>query len=458
MKLGYKIWIVAVLSVSAVCYGGALNTKTVEVDAPFEMPSIVIPDFSDCPEFSITDFGAELGKPERVSQAIAAAIDRANAAGGGTVVVPVGAWRTAGPVHLKSDVNLHLADGCTLTFSPNPEDYLPAVQTTWEGMECFNYSPLIYAFECTNVAITGAGKLVADMKVWKEWAGRPPAHMQALKRLYYMAAENVPVDERQMVGDDSHLRPQFIQFNRCDGVLLDGVSINYSPFWTVHPFLSKNVVIRNVKVWARGHNNDGVDPEMSQNVLIENCVFDQGDDAISVKSGRNQDAWRLNTPSKNIVLRNCTVKAGHQLIAIGSELSGGVENVLVENIKMEEAWPFYICFIKTNERRGGFVKNIYVRNVRAGTLRNGILGVETDVLYQWKDLVETVGEPQTTSIRGIYLNDIHAEASKFITLIEGQADEPVENVVLSGIDVDSVSSSAKLRNQNVSDFRVDEDD
>jgi polygalacturonase len=105
------------------------------------------------------------------------------------------------------------------------------------------------------------------------------------------------VEERQMVNDTSHLRPQFIQFNRSENILLEGITITNSPFWTIHPYLSKNVVIRNIKVYAHGHNNDGVDPEMSQNVLIEDCVFDQGDDAIAIKSGRNPEGWRLKTPS-----------------------------------------------------------------------------------------------------------------------------------------------------------------
>jgi polygalacturonase len=194
-----------------------------------------------------------------------------------------------------------------------------------------------------------------------------------------------------MAVGEAHLRPQFIQFNRCENVLLEGVTIVNSPFWVIHPFLCKNVVIRGVSVDARGPNNDGVDPEMSQNVLIENCAFNQGDDAIAVKSGRNQDAWRLNTPAKNIVIRNCRVRHGHQLLAIGSELSGGVENVLVENCAVDKSLVGvgHLLYIKTNKRRGGYVRNIYVRNVTAGDLMFGVLGIETDVLYQWRDLVPT---------------------------------------------------------------------
>jgi polygalacturonase len=235
---------------------------------------------------------------------------------------------------LKSNVNLHLSDGAVLLFSPDPRDYLPAVFTSWEGLECYNYSPLIYAFKAKNVAITGKGEVRSDISRWREWFPRPKPHMESIKRLYNWAQERLPVEQRNMVNDTSNLRPQFIQFNRCENVLVENVKIRNSPFWTLHLYLSKNIVVRGIDVYAHGHNNDGIDPEMSQNVLIENCVFDQGDDAVAIKSGRNPEGWRLKTPSKNIVVRNCFIKDGHQLVAIGSELSGGIENIYVENCKV----------------------------------------------------------------------------------------------------------------------------
>jgi polygalacturonase len=146
------------------------------------------------------------------------------------------------------------------------------------------------------------------MKHWGKWFDRPSGHMNSLKRLYNLAFFNHPVEERKMVNDTANLRPHFIQFNHCKNVLLEDVQICNSPFWTIHPYLSKVIVMRNINVFAHGHNNDGVDSEMSQGVLIENCIFDQGDDAIAIKSGRNRDTWCLNTPSKNIVIRKITVK------------------------------------------------------------------------------------------------------------------------------------------------------
>ena len=449
VRLMFGVALLGTFSCKAVEEVSSLKTETIQVDAPFEMEPITIPDFSDCPAFSILDFGAEEGDKEKNNNAVAEAIAKANAVGGGVVVVPEGEW-LVGKIHLKSNVNLHLEEGALLLFSEDPEDYLPAVKSSWEGMECYNYSPLIYAYDCTNVAITGTGHLNAKLDVWKIWYARPPAHMAALKRLYTMASTDVPLEERQMVGDDAHLRPQFIQFNRCKNVLLEGVSIENSPFWVIHLFLSADVVVRGVHVNARGHNNDGVDPEMCRNVLIEDCVFNQGDDAIAVKSGRNQDAWRLAAPSKNIVVRNCTIKNGHQLLAVGSELSGGVENVLVENCTVD-AYPYHLCYIKTNERRGGYVKNIYMRGVTSKDLRKGILGIETDVLYQWKDLVPTY-EKRLTPISDVYLEDVKVGSVEYYSLIKGQEELPIRNVSMTNVEASAVRYE-KFQNSNVESFQ-----
>ena len=414
-----------------------IGTTVVKVEAPFEMPDINIPDFSHCKRLSITDFGAEAGNIEKTSEAISKAILKAHSLGGATVVIPQGEWDTK-QIHLKSNVNLHLDKGAILLFSEKPEDYLPAVHTTWEGMECYNYSPLVYAYACKNIAISGQGELKAKLDVWKQWYKRPAAHMNSIKWLYNQAAKYTPVETRQMVNDTANLRPQFIQFNRCENVLLEGVKISRSPFWTIHPYMCKDVVIRNIKVWAHGHNNDGIDPEMTQNMLVENCIFDQGDDAIAVKSGRNQDAWRLNTPTKNLVIRNCTIKKGHQLLAIGSELSGGVENVFLDNCTLDEkANPFHLVFIKTNERRGGYVKNIFVRNITANKVRKGVLGIETDVMYQWRDLVPTY-ERKLTPISDIHLENIKINNVEFISRVLGQQELPVENVTLVNVVADTV--------------------
>lgn len=415
----------------------------IKVKAPFGTVNIRVPDFSKCVRINITGLGAVAGDKEKTSRAIANAIDKANKAGGGVVVIPAGEWLT-GKIHLKSNVNLHLNKGAVLLFSEDPNDYLPAVHSTWEGMECMNYSPLVYAYQCKNVAITGEGELKAKMDVWKEWFPRPKPHMESIKRLYNLAWDRAPLKDRQMVNDTAHLRPQFIQFNRSENVLLEGVTITNSPFWTIHPYLAKNVVIRNVKVYAHGHNNDGVDPEMSQQVLIENCVFDQGDDAIAIKSGRNPEGWILKTPSKNIVIRNLTVKNGHQLVAVGSELSGGIENIFIDSCRVVEGAKLYhLLFIKTNERMGGYVNNIYATNIKSGRIDLGVLGIETDVLYQWRNLVPTY-EKKTTPIKNVFLENVSAGEVKFVSRVLGQKDSPVENVSLTNVTTGAVQEKKHI--------------
>ena len=427
--------------------------ESIQVKAPFNMPLIKVPDFSGSVEFNIANLGAEPGNKFKNNQAITSAIELASAVNG-TVLIPTGEW-LCGKIHLKSNLNLHLAKGATLLFSEDPNDYLPPVHTTWEGMECYNYSPLIYAYECENIAITGLGKLKAKLDVWEIWYARPDPHMQALAKLYHQAAKNEPVNERQMVFDGANLRPHFVQFNRCKHILIEDIEIEDSPFWVLHPYLCQDVVIRRVKVKAHGHNNDGVDPEMTQNMLIEDCIFDQGDDAIAIKAGRNQDAWRLSTPTKNLVMRNCLIKRAHQLVALGSELSGGIENVYIHDCEFEDGTQYTVgtgnvVLLKTNERRGGFVRNIYVSNIKVKAVKGGALAIETDVLYQWKDLVPTY-EVRLTEIDNIQLNNIHIEDADFICKIEGQAEKPVTNIKLNQVSASRLTMQP-VTNTNVSGF------
>ncbi|MCP5547209.1 MAG: glycoside hydrolase family 28 protein [Akkermansiaceae bacterium] len=429
-----RILLSAVLA-PAFAHAGQMGHEEIVVEAPFEMPAIRVPVFPER-DFAIDDYGAEEGGKSKVTDSIRKAVQACHDAGGGRVVVPKGRWLT-GAVHLRGNVNLHLTEGAELVFSDDPDDYLPAVRTSWEGMECFNYSPLVYAYDCENLAVTGKGTLHAKMGTWEKWSGRPPAHMEALKKLYHMAAKDVPVEQRRMAEGANNLRPHFIQFNRCRNVLVEDVRIRNSPFWTIHPLLCKSVVIRRVDVRAHGHNNDGVDPEMTRDMLVEDCVFDQGDDAIAIKSGRNQDAWRLDTPTENLVIRNCTMEQGHQLVAIGSELSGGIRNVYIHDCIFaanEKHPPQNMLFIKTNIRRGGFVENFHFENIEAEQVRYSVLGIETDVLYQWKDIVPTY-EERLTPIRDIFLRNVKVGKCDTPFRILGDKRQPVTGVTLEDITV-----------------------
>lgn len=405
---------------------------------------VAVPSFPDR-DFVISSYGAvegtDTGKAVKANMwAFAAAIKACGEAGGGRVVVPAGRWHT-GPIHFRSNVNLYLSEGAEVVFADDPKLYLPAVPTSWEGMECYNYSPLVYAYECENVAITGPGRLAPKMDLWRTWFKRPAPHMEALKNLYTMMSEGVPVEKRQMAKGENHLRPHLVQFNRCKGVLLEDFSIRESPFWTIHLYICENVTARGLDVYAHGHNNDGIDLEMTRNVLVEDCNFDQGDDGVVIKSGRNQDAWRIGRPTENVVVRNCNIANAHCLMGIGSEISGGIRNIYMHHCTVPKS-VFRLFFVKTNHRRGAFVNDVYLEDVEADHA-DTVFEIDTDVLYQWRDLVPTY-ETRRTVIDGIYLRHARLNSAKMMYRFVGDAEEPIRNVGISDVHVDSLSDEASV--------------
>lgn len=408
--------------------------KEIRVEAPFPMPVIKEYVFPD-KDFDIRKYGAKEGGVKDNTRAIAKAIKACNKAGGGRVVVPEGVWLT-GPVHFMSNVNLHLEKGAVLSFTDDPKAYLPAVQTSWEGMECYNYSPLVYAFQCKNIAITGEGTLKPKMDTWRTWFARPKAHMDASRRLYTMISTDVPVEQRQMAEGENHFRPHLIQFNRCENVLLDGFKIRESPFWTIHLLMCRNGIARHLDVYAHGHNNDGIDLEMTQDFLVENCRFDQGDDAVVIKSGRNQDAWRTHTPTQNVVIRNCDIVNGHVLLGIGSEISGGVRNVYMHDCHVQSE-VMRVFYVKTNHRRGAFVENIYMDNCTAKAAKEAVVEIDPEVLYQWA-AVPTYAT-KITKIDGLHIKNVSCERAKCIYHLIGDHRLPPRNIEMDNIHVGTVT-------------------
>ena len=371
-------------------------------------------------QFSISDYGAKEG--EKCTAAFDAAMRACNAASGGRVVVPKGRW-LSGAIHFRSNCDLHLEEGAVLEFTDDPADY-PVVHTSWEGVECLNYSPLLYARDVENVAITGSGVLAPRLDRWNTWV-RDANHMKATEALYHWCCTSAPVAARDLTRlPGSNFRPQLIQFNNARNVRLEGFRIHGSPFWTIHLFCCEDCVVRGLETHAHGHNNDGVDVEMSRNVLIEDCHFDQGDDGIVLKAGRNNDGWRLNRPTENVTVRRCTFKSAHALLAIGTELSGGVRNVLVEDCSVGTC--INLLFVKTNRRRGGFVENVRARRLKAGRVREGGLSIKTDVLWQWAKFPDY--ELKYTRIDGISLEDSSCADASWAVRILGDAHLPVRNV------------------------------
>lgn len=393
-------------------------------------------------DFAITQYGATSGGPD-CTDAIRQAIAACHAAGGGRVVVPPGEFHT-GAVHLRSRVNLHVSEGATLKFLPDPAKYLPVVFTRWEGVECMNYSSLIYAFEQENIAITGKGTLDggADWTTWWAWNDKKSGVQKqkpARDRLIEMGERGVPVAQR-VLGEGGYLRPNFIQTYRCKNVLIADVSIVRSPMWEIHPVLSSNVTVRGVNISSHGPNNDGCDPESSRDVLIENCVFDTGDDCIAIKSGRNNDGRRVNVPSENVIVRGCTMKDGHGGVVIGSEISGSCRNVFVEDCRMDSPHLERALRFKSNAQRGGVLENVFMRNVQIGRVAEAVLTI--DLIYE-----EGAKGPHKPIVRNIELENVTSQASPRVMWIAGFEGAIIDNVrfnrcVFRGVEATELISHA----------------
>lgn len=423
--------------------------RTVEApEAPFAFEPLEMFVFPDR-DFPITKYGAKAGDVKATTAAFAKAMAACNKAGGGRVVVPAGEWLT-GPVHFMSDCNLYLSEGAKVVFDDDLSLYYPAVQASWEGAECMNISPLLYAFECENIAISGPGMLAPEMDFWRTWFDQPDSHLQATRQLYAMCSTQVPVEYRHMEREGVRMRPHLIHFNRCTNVQLDGFKIRESPFWTIHTFMCKDVWAHDLDVYAHGHNNDGIDLEMTQHVVVERCRFDQGDDAVVLKAGRNQDGWALGMPTQDVVVRDCEIVQGHCLLGIGSEMSGGIRRIYMHDCHSSDQ-VYRLFYIKTNHRRGGFIEDVTVENVSATKMLR-VFEIDTDVLYQWRDIVPTF-ETRITSIRNITIRGAEAEQSEAVYQLRGDERDPIDGVVIENVHVGRLTG---FENQveNVRNLRV----
>jgi polygalacturonase len=405
-------------------------------------------------DFEITRYGAVGDGTMDCTAAIRRAIEDCSAACGGRVVVPEGRFLT-GAVHLKTNVNLHVARGGTLAFSRDPRHYLPAVLTRFEGTELMNYSPFIYAYEQNNIAVTGEGTLdgQANERYWWPWKGvaeygwerGAPNYNAARQRLLDMAERGAPV-ARRTFGDGDYLRPNFIQPFRCRNVLIESVTIVASPMWEIHPVLCRNVTVRGVKIISHGPNNDGCNPESCRDVLIDRCTFDTGDDCIAIKSGRNADGRRVNVASENIIVRNCEMRDGHGGVTVGSEISGGCWNVFAYDCRMDSPRLDRALRLKNNAMRGGLLEHIYMRDVTVGQVAASILSI--DFNYE-----EGNTGSFTPVARDIELLRVTSRRSQYALELRGFPNAPIDNVRVIDCHFADVAKGNLIEHVNRLDLR-----
>ena len=421
--------------------------------------------------FNITRYGAVVKDDQLVTAFINKAIADCSKKGGGVVLIPSGIWNT-GPIVMKSNVNLHLVKGATLVFTSNFNEY-KLVASNWEGMPQMRNESPIYAEGASNIAITGFGiidgngdawRMVKKDKVnagqWKRLTSQggvlsedKKTWFPSQKSFYGNTMKNPGAisSEKTPAFYDSvkdFLRPNLMLLSNCKNILLEGVTFQNSPAWCLHPMLCENLVVRNIKVKnpSYAQNGDGIDVESCKNVLIENSIFDVGDDALCMKSGRDEAGRKRNKPTENVVIKNCTVYASHGGFVIGSEMSGGVKNIYVENCTFMGT-DIGLRF-KTTRGRGGVVENIRVKNI----YMKDIVGeaILFDMYYAAKDPVPQPGEKrelpkveklpfdETTPVfKNFNISNIYCDGAEKAIFLRGVPESHVKQIVLENIFIKS---------------------
>ncbi len=404
---------------------------------------IVAPAFRN-KDYAITNYGATGDGVTKNTEAIRKAIEQCNKDGGGRVVVPKGIFLT-GAIYLKSNVNLHIQEGATILFSRDSSDY-PMVFTRWEGMECMNFSPFIYAYGEENIAITGKGLLDgnSDNDHWWYWCGarkygwdesKPGEQKPARARLHQQMAEEMDPRKR-IYGDGQFLRPNFVQPYHCKNVWIADVKMINSPMWNLNPVLCENVLIERVKIVSHGPNNDGCDPEASKNVWIKDCYFDTGDDCIAIKSGRDEDGRNIGRPAENHIIENCMMKDGHGGVVIGSEIAGGARNIYALNNVMDSPNLDRALRIKTSSSRGGTIENVFFYNTEVGQYKEA--AVRFNMFY------EKPGKHIPT-IRNVWVENLKVKGGgKYAVLSSAYESSPVTNFTMINCKIDGVQQPYKV--------------
>ncbi len=393
---------------------------------PFEMPEITLPEFPD-KEFNITDYGAVSDTGVINTKAIADAIEACHKAGGGTVKIPPGRWFT-GAIHLKSNVNLNIEKGAEVLFSSNPEDYLPVVFTRWEGIECYNYSPLVYAKDCQNIAITGKGSFNGQGKPWHPWK-----KLQKAQELYDTEFNKIPVEERIYGSPEAALRPQMIQLLNCEKVLLEDYTSGNSPFWNNHLVYCSSVTVRNIRLVndPNAPNSDGINFDSCNGVHVSGVHAKVGDDAICIKSGMNEDGWRVGKPCQNILIEDCYVEHGHGGIVFGSDTSGGVENIYIRNCTYDGT--DIGIRMKSMRGRGGYVKNIYAENINMKDIKDQ--AIKINMFYGASSAKNRSEIPPT--FKNIHIRNITCKGAKEAINIKGLPEKAAERIFIENVNINA---------------------
>lgn len=389
------------------------------------------------PEYKINilDAGAKGNGTADCKPAFDKALKKAERKGGAHIIVPAGTYIINGPIHLVSNICIELQEGATLRFSPTPEYYLPAVKTSWEGTLLQNYSPMIYGYGLTNVSITGKGCIDGNASsTFATWRAKQKPAQTLTRRMNH---EETPVGNRNF-GTGDWLRPQLIQLFNCKNITISGIFITNSPFWCIHLLKSENIICRGIRYDAKLVNNDGIDPEASRNVLIEDISFNNGDDNVAIKSGRDNDGWNLLQPSENIIIRNCRFKGLHAVV-MGSEMSAGIRNVFVEDCTFAGYCKRGI-YIKTNPDRGGFVRDIYIRNCEFD---------EVEDLFYVTSMYAGEGNnsPHYSTIDNIYVENLRCRRARAAGIVlQGTEAKPIHNVTFRNITIGEVKNALSIDN------------
>ena len=428
------------------------------------LPKVITPTFKAV-TYNISKYGAVPDGYKLNTAAIQKAIDECNANGGGTVQIPNGLWLT-GPIVLKSNVNLNLATGATLLFTKDKSQY-PLVKANWEGYEQMRNQSPISAKGATNIGITGKGIIDANGDVWRMVKKDKLTENQWKKLVasggvvskdgkLWMPSESFAKGQetkdpgRILPGRDAAffqsvkdvLRPNLLVLTECDKILLEGVTFQNSPAWNLHPLMSSNITVRNITVknpWY-AQNGDGIDLESCRNVLIENSVFDVGDDGLCIKSGRDADGRKRAMPTQDVIIRGCTVYASHGGFVVGSEMSGGAKNIYVSNCTFVGS-DIGIRF-KTTRGRGGVVENIFIKDIYMKDIPGD--AVLFDMYYAGNDPVPMEGEKrqlpkvemlpvdETTPVfRNIDISNVYCNGAKKAIFIRGLPEMHVSNIKIS---------------------------